>query len=192
MINEKKCLKCKILKSLTDFHINRRRKDGHHDWCKKCRSYVSKMYHARPEVKERDKQWKKKRRSTEEGFLRWKYSDVLERAKKDPKYKCCFTFDEFVAAWEKHKSIYGKRSYWGSPYLEITMIYDPRVNKGGKKSRHHGNLSPDRLDSSRPYTIQNLIFIRVDENSRKKDTAYKDCLIQIKLHEERFINMEAI
>ena len=189
MIDKKKCTKCKILKSLTDFHKN---KEGYHLWCKKCKSYASRKHYEKPEIKEQDRQNKIKRRTTEKGFLRWKYSDILERGKKDPRHKCYFTFDEFVAAWEKHKNIYGKRSCWGPPYLEITMIYDPKVKNGEKKRRHPGNLSPDRLDSSRPYTIQNLIFLRNDENARKKDTSYKDCIIHIKLHEERFIEMEAI
>ena len=60
------------------------------------------------------------------------------------------------------------RSAWGPHHLPITMIY--RGRSGGQKGEKNcgSNLSPDRLDSSKPYTIQNLIFIRNDENSRKK------------------------
>ena len=49
-------------------------------------------------------------------------------------------------------------------------------------------LSVDRLDSTKDYTLQNIIFIRGDENARKKDTSYEDCKIQMRLHEERFKN----
>jgi len=56
--------------------------------------------------------------------------------------------------------------------------------KGSKRTG--SNLSVDRLDSGRDYILQNIIFIRNDENSRKKNTTYADCLIQIRLHEERF------
>ena len=52
------------------------------------------------------------------------------------------------------------------------------------------NLSVDRLDSNRHYTLQNLMFIRFDENVRKNSTSYEDCKIQIRLHEERFIKMK--
>ena len=31
-----------------------------------------------------------------------------------------------------------------------------------------------------------------DENGRKNSSSYEDCKIQMRLHEERFINMEAI
>ena len=79
------------------------------------------------------------------------------------------------------------RSAWGPHHLPMTMTYLGRGRKKGNK-RIGSNLSPDRLDSSKPYTIQNLIFIRGDENSRKKNTTYEDCVAQIKLHEERFKN----
>ena len=133
-------------------------------------------------------------KSTELGYLKDRYKNIS--MKKGP--KCCFTFDEFLAAWKKHKSICGMRSAWGpgidhlEQHLPITMIHkgEGQVGKMGclKGAKRTGsNLSPDRLDSSKPYTIQNLIFIRVDENLRKKDTTYEDCLTQIKLHEERFM-----
>jgi len=107
-------------------------------------------------------------------------------------HRCLFTFEEFVEAFKKHLKKHGMRSAWGPHHLPITMIY--RGRSGGQKGEKNcgSNLSPDRLDSSRPYTIQNLIFIRNDENVRKKDTTYDDCQAQIKLHEERFINMESI
>ena len=54
------------------------------------------------------------------------------------------------------------------------------------------NLSVDRLDTNLDYTLQNIIFIRLDENARKNTTSYEDCKIQMRLHEERFIDMNAI
>ena len=91
------------------------------------------------------------------------------------------------------------RSAWGPginhlhQHLPITMTAngDPAWNRGEGK-RTASNLSVDRLDSSRDYTLQNIIFIRNDENTRKHRTSYEDCKIHIKLHEERFIEMKAI
>ena len=106
-------------------------------------------------------------------------------------HQCHFTFEEFCEAFKKHKKKYEMRSAWGPHHLPITRVYLGR--ESGKENKRIGsNISPDRLDSSKPYTIQNLIFIRNDENSRKKNTTYEDCVAQIKLHEERFLNMEAI
>ncbi len=119
------------------------------------------------------------------------------------KSKCFFTFDEFLAAFEKHKSIYGMRSAWGpgpdrlEEHLPITMIQEGK-GKLGKKGALKGsrrilsNLSVDRLDTNLDYTLQNIIFIRLDENARKNTTRYEDCKIQIKLHEQRFIDMKSI
>ena len=78
------------------------------------------------------------------------------------------------------------RSAWGPHHLPMTMIYQGRSGSPKGQKTLGSNLSPDRLDSFKPYTIQNLIFIRNDENTRKKDTTYEDCVAQIKLHEERF------
>ena len=126
--------------------------------------------------------------NTEIGFLTWKYSCIKDRQKKhkDMNHRCCFTFKEFCGAFEKHKEKLGMRSAWGPHHLPMTMIY--RGRSGSQKGQKNlgSNLSPDRLDSFKPYTIQNLIFIRNDENTRKKDTTYEDCVAQIKLHEERF------
>jgi len=74
-------------------------------------------------------------------------------------------------------------------HLPITMINQgTKRTKDKKTPRERSNLSADRLDSNRDYTLQNIIFIRNDENVRKKDTSYNDCKIQIRLHEERFKN----
>ena len=75
----------------------------------------------------------------------------------------------------------------------MTMIHEGKgqLGKGGAlkgSKRTLSNLSPDRLDTNLDYTLQNIIFIRFDENRRKNSTTYEDCKIQIKLHEERFKN----
>ena len=115
------------------------------------------------------------------------------------KSKCFFTFDEFLAAFDKHKSIYGMRSAWGpgpdrlEEHLPMTMIQEGK-GQLGKKGPIKGlnptvsNLSVDRLDTNLDYTLQNIIFIRYDENQRKNGSSYEDCKIQIRLYEERFKN----
>tara|TARA_Y100000310_G_scaffold307426_1_gene349493 strand:+ start:31 stop:588 length:558 start_codon:yes stop_codon:yes gene_type:complete len=178
---KKKCTKCGEVKSFTNFCKRSYTKDTHKDsfqsWCKKCVREGTIKYI-----------------NTERGYLKEKYHHIKTASKLYRRYgrisKCLFTFDEFLAAWEKHKSIYGMRSAWGpgpdhlEQHLPTTRIY----NGGGGHRRTHSNLSVDRLDSGRDYTLQNIIFIRADENVRKKDTSYEDCKIQIRLHEERFKN----
>ena len=176
----KKCSKCGEVKEEEDFAREKKTPGGRNRACKKCRNKDHTLY-----------------RNTEQGYLRDTYYNLGFRR------KCSFTFEEFVGAFKKHKSIYGMRSAWGpgidhlEQHLPMKMIHDGNGQVGLKgcakgTKRILSNLSVDRLDPNRDYTIQNLIFIRFDENARKHSTSYEDCKIQIRLHEERFINMKAI
>jgi len=177
-IKTKKCTVCGEVKSSKGYYKDNRR-NSYHCQCKDCENEIT-----------------TKRRSTERGFLKKRYHSLKsEQRKSTSGAECFFTLDEFLTAFEKHKSIYGMRSAWGpgpkhlDQHLPITMIAQGTKRGNGKKApRQWSNLSIDRLDSNRDYTLQNIIFIRNDENARKKDTTYEDCKIQIRLHEERFKN----
>ena len=182
---KKKCPKCKNIKSSEDFAKRSLSKDGLQCWCDDC----VKEYH-------------KEIQNTEIGFLRKKYDDIKSRCRLENR-KCYFTVDEFLTSFEKHKSIYGMKSAWGpgvdhlEQHLPITTIHEGKGQIGQKgaakgSKRITSNLSTDRLDSNRDYTLQNLMFIRFDENARKSSSSYEDCKIHIRLHEERFIKMKAI
>ena len=183
-MTSKKCNKCGKVKSLKDYYKDNRR-NSYHCQCKEC-----------------ENEGTTKRRNTEIGFLKHRYNNMHRNPKTQKRgrhNKCYITIDEFLTAWEKHKSIYGMRSAWGpgpkhlDQHLPITMINQGTKRTNGEKtSRERSNLSADRLDSNRDYTLQNIIFIRNDENVRKKDTSYNDCKIQIRLYEERFTKMEDI
>ncbi len=186
----KKCTRCGEVKPSTLFSKDKSKKDNHTLWCKKCIKNGQHEY-----------------RNTENGYLRERYYSMstkeLSKNKWSRKSKCFFTFDEFLAAFEKHKSIYGMRSAWGpgpdhlEEHLPMTMIHEGKGQLGKKgapkgSKRTASNLSVDRLDTNRDYTLQNIIFIRYDENRRKSDSSYSDCKIQMSLHEQRFIDMNAI
>ena len=185
-----KCTSCGEVKPLTLFTKNKNKKNGHQSWCKKCSNNGKNKY-----------------RNTENGYLRERYGSMrrkeLSKDKWSRKSKCFFTFDEFLAAFDKHKSIYGMRSAWGpgpdrlEEHLPITMIQEGKgqLGKSGAlkgSKRTLSNLSVDRLDPNLDYTLQNIIFIRNDENRRKNNSSYSDCKIQMGLHEQRFIDMNAI
>ena len=187
---KKKCPKCGEVKFFKDFTKNKSKKNGVGSHCRKCFNEKT-----------------TKRRNTERGYLKMRYDSMNGSESRISRYgrrsKCHCTFYEFLAAFEKHKSIYGMRSAWGpgvnhlEQHLPLTMIQEGNGQigkKGGIKGSKlkRSNLSVDRLDSNRDYTLQNIIFIRADENARKNNSSYEDCKIQIRLHEERFINMEAI
>ena len=190
MINKKKCPRCGEVKPLAGFSKDRTQKSGLHSWCKVCASYVTTKW-----------------RNTEKGYLKTRYLTICSREKiseNNPvSIKCHFTFNEFCAAFEKHVKGHGMKSAWGpgidklEQHLPITMIQEGKgqFGRGGNlkgSKRIASNLSADRLDSSREYTLQNIIFIRNDENTRKHRSSYNDCLIQVRLYKERFIDMKAI
>ena len=183
----KKCTKCGEVKPLTLFAKDKRNKNGRHSWCKKCFNEAT-----------------IKRRNTEKGYLKMRYDSLNgEQRKSKSGAECFFTFDEFLTAFEKHKSIYGMRSAWGpgpdhlEQHLPMTTTQEGN-GQLGKRGSIKGlkviasNLSVDRLDPTLHYTLQNIIFIRYDENRRKSDSSYSDCKIQMSLHEQRFIDMNAI
>ena len=175
-----KCNKCGEVKEDKDFAVHRQMKSGLSSYCKKCKNKGHTNY-----------------RNTEHGYLRDMYYGFGFRK------KCHFIFEEFMGAFKKHTNIYGMRSAWGpgpdqlEKHLPMTMF---KKGKGqqGQKGPAKGTkiiasmLSVDRLDSTKDYTLQNIIFIRNDENMRKKDTSYEDCKIHMRLHEERFIKMKAL
>ena len=167
---KKRCTKCGEVKSSTDYYGKKKKVRE----CKTCTDARVKKYGL-----------------TEKGYLNKKYRDMSRKdSKKHSANGRHLTFKELLAAFEKHKSIYGMRSAWGpgvdhlEQHLPITTIVTFDPDKKAKRIR--SNLSVDRLDPNGEYTLQNIIFIRGDENSRKKDTSYEDCKIQIRLHEERF------
>ena len=183
----KKCTKCGEVEPLTLFYKDKAKKNGYYPWCKKCANEAT-----------------TKRRNTERGYLKMRYDSLNgEQRKSKSGAECFFTLDEFLTAFDKHKSIYGMKSAWGpgpdhlEEHLPMTMLQEGK-GQLGKRGPIKGlnptvsNLSVDRLDTNRDYTLQNIIFIRYDENVRKKNTTYEDCKIQIKLHEQRFIDMKAI
>ena len=176
-VKTKKCTQCGEVKPLTHYYEEKRGKTQRSE-CADCFCRRSSKYN-----------------NTEKGYLNVKYQSMTRRradSEKRRTNKRFLTFDELLAEFEKHKSIYGMKSAWGpgpdhlDQHLPMTMILPGNADKKAKRIR--SNLSIDRLDNNLDYTIQNIIFIRGDENVRKRDTTYEDCKIQIRLYEERFKN----
>ena len=176
---KKKCSKCGEVKSLTDY-LKDKRWNIFRSECRVCLSTRQNKYN-----------------NTEKGYLHQKYNQMKKTHHGGMKKARLLTLEELFTAFEKHKKTYGgMKSAWGpgvdnlEQHLPITIFLPNNPNK--KAKRIGSNLSIDRLNNNIGYTVQNIIFIRSDENSRKRDTTYEDCLIQIRLHEERFIQMKAI
>ena len=87
-------------------------------------------------------------------------------------YDLHFTREEFLEAWEKHKKKYGGMycAYTGELMThQRSNIKDPLRNQSS-------NISVDRLDPEKPYTLDNILFCTVKFNNKKGSIGYKDCL----------------
>ena len=51
-MEEKQCRYCKIIKPLSEFNLNRSRKDGHQKYCKECNKILNRQYKERKAAKE--------------------------------------------------------------------------------------------------------------------------------------------
>lgn len=69
----KKCNMCLIMKNLQEFHKDKRTKDGHVPYCKKCKSIYDRIYRKEHEIEKRQKgrEW------------HYKNKDVINKKKRD-------------------------------------------------------------------------------------------------------------
>jgi|TARA_R100001079_G_C4372601_1_gene119649 hypothetical protein len=104
-------------------------------------------------------------------------------------YKCCFSFKEFLKAWEAHKIDHGGIfcAVTGEPMTMIGLN-----NKNKKYQRNWSNVSVDRIDSEKPYTIQNIIFVKWDVNRAKGDLPIKHMKKFISIYEDRFVKLKPL
>jgi hypothetical protein len=87
-------------------------------------------------------------------------------------YDLHFTKEQFIQAWEDHKKKYGGMycGYTGELMTHYRSdLRDPLRNQSS-------NISVDRIDPEKPYTLSNIIFCTVKFNNKKGSIGYKDCL----------------
>ena len=161
----KKCKKCNLVKKLIDFSKDASKKFGIRNMCRVC-----------------DNIRKEKNRSTEKGFFIALYGNMISKQKSKNKtmYKgkvhdVYFTFEELMETWEKHKLKYGQNCiYTGEP------IFHKR-----DKSLIRGNqISIDRLDNNKPYTIDNIVFCSSRANWIKGQISIDMCKKVLEIYNE--------
>tara|TARA_R100001530_G_scaffold75118_1_gene52812 strand:- start:27 stop:542 length:516 start_codon:yes stop_codon:yes gene_type:complete len=111
-------------------------------------------------------EWYKQSRNTEKGYLDDKWNSIKKGGRK--KLPVEFTKKEFLQKWEEHKIKYGG---WICGYTGLPMT---KIRGTGKGKPTPSNMSADRIDSSRGYTKDNMIFCRWDFNNRKGDMTIED------------------
>ena len=161
------CVTCKIEKPFTEFAKDKSKLSGIHPTCKSCKNIsISKSMY--------------KYKNTEQGLLKLKIAEMFSPsvirkrgfAPNCTKEEIRKHFDEYVKKYENNCF------YCKEPWTYFANKYIPGNGKGKSdkgKSRKNGikNLSIDRLDSSKTYSIDNIVFCCTECNLSKKDISIK-------------------
>jgi len=128
----------------------------------------------RAEDPEKYRQIEINRFKKEDNWIKDMFIRARVRAKKD-KIPFTITLPQLFAAWDKHKKKYGKRcAYTLQP---LTFI------------RHRGtitwsNISLDKLDPKKGYTLRNIVFCNFAFNMKKHKMTFKDCQAVIRVYKD--------
>ena len=159
----KTCFKCKIEKPITEFNRDKNKKSGLNTYCKKCgRIYIAEGLY--------------KLRNTEDGFLKSTINAIYTPSaiKKRKLIPEC-SKEEIVESYYTYTKKYGKICFYcKEPFTFIFNKYTPNLGdekkeKGKSRANKIKNLSIDRLDSSKTYSNNNIIFCCSRCNLSKKD-----------------------
>ena len=142
------------------------------------------------------------RLSDEKTYMKARYDSMYNRhnSKKKAKglkygttpiaYRCYISWPELWKAWQLHKKKHGGM-YCALTGEEMTHIGSNHPDHQ-KYSRNWNNISIDRLDSLKPYTLQNIIFTTWKVNRQKNDFPLQYMKKLLKLYNSRFVKLESI
>lgn len=176
-MNYKICSTCKKKKPLTKFHRGSKTKDGMQHRCKKCvyniyvkymgieKNFMGELYRGI---------WSRFRRMQ-------KRKDLTKEEKKQHEIK--ITKSQFLKLWEEHKKKYGLKCC-----MTQTDFTFQRGNRRNTSNKYNHNVSVDRLDNSKGYTADNIVFVTFAFNDRKCSIMILDCVNILRHYKERFPN----
>ena len=158
------CSTCKIEKPIIEFSENKLGKFGRYSKCRKCKNV--KAYETTHRYK-----------NSEHGFLQNKIAEIFapSKIKKRNMIPKC-TKNEIRKSFYKYVKEHGRNCFYcKEPWTYIVNKYNPNSEdrqNGGRgltRVKKIKNLSFDRLDSSKTYSINNIIFCCSKCNLSKKD-----------------------
>lgn len=150
-IQTKRCTKCKQVKSFSEFHKNKTKKDGHYFRCKQCQNQDAKLYRQQHEAEYRRhcKQRQRQYRKTLQGYLRGVWDNMLHRCN-NPKHH--------------DYKYYGARGI-KVKFASFDDFFDYVVND--LKANPRG-LTIDRINNDGHYELGNIRFIIQAANNRNR------------------------
>lgn len=179
-MDTKVCNKCYIEQPLDNFYFYSSGK-SHIKTCKNCET--SRVHKWNKENYARKRYNDAKYSSEERGYLVNLYVSISKPSTlKSRGIECHITKQEFFEQWMLHKE---KMGGLFCEYTGLPITFNRGLKGNGHRTRCATNLSIDRLDNTKPYTVENIVFCRSDFNNRKNQVNLDDCLKIIELAKKR-------
>ena len=164
MKKNKKCSKCKITKNIKEFYLRPERKKGKgiRSICKFCDSARKSIYYA-----------------TEDGFMKKLFASINDRkvsTRRHIGHSVDFNREEFFEMWKEYKKQYGMFCFYTG--IPLNFIKSPEHIRGNQ-------VSVDRIDNSKGYSRDNIIFCSSKANFMKASVTIDMCRKIVALYEER-------
>jgi 5-methylcytosine-specific restriction endonuclease McrA len=160
------CNGCKIEKPITEFYEK-------HNFCKKCKLEKNKKW----KLENREKNIEKNyiHDNTEEGFVTRSISYLFcPSSIKDRGYTPESSKEEIKKHFYEYIEKYGKNCFYCKEpwtYLKTKVKMEKTVFK--KVKRYPKNFSLDRLDNSKTYSVDNIVFCCAECNTSKNQISVK-------------------
>ena len=150
----KQCSKCKEHKLLNYFPKKNTTRDGLHYYCKPCYNERNRKYYLshRKEVKRIIRNYRDRRKTDLEIYVKLLYSNMVSRTKRNP---------------EKYgMTILSRKRFYK---LASNNIILTRLFKEWHKSGHERKLTPsvDRINNLKGYIEGNIQFLTLEQNYKK-------------------------
>lgn len=156
----KKCFKCKLVKSLDQFYVHKQMSDGHLGKCKDCtKTDVRRRFHD-PEVREKIREYDRARqRNNINRMFNSRYNAIASRHRGTATriYKV------------RGLPIMSRQDFLSWCNEPIVMKRFMALHQRWEDSGYKRSLAPsiDRIDNSKSYHIGNLQWLSVRDNSSK-------------------------
>lgn len=151
MENTKTCTKCGRELPLSEFYKNKKMKDGLQYWCKECDSQHNKQWRA--EHKEEKAAYDAERRATLDGHA---YTIRQGNLKEDRKRGRCGKDEDPLPSLDYYIWALQQRDFYdGNQY-------------------HWSEMGLDRIDNSKPHTIDNVVPCSAKNNRRRQKMPFEE------------------
>lgn len=117
--------------------------------------------------KESKSRMQAKRYSTLDGFLKKLWND-LKRNAKHRKIRVNITLKDIINLYKEQNGLCALTG------RVMTHVSEPK-KEGSNRNKHLNNISVDRIDSSKGYTVENIQLICSAENTFKQDKTMDEC-----------------